>query len=232
MISIFKTQKKIYELFVTEFVCNKFGLSEFFAENFTEEKNFFSALDVGCGVGPISIYLAEEFQAKVTAVDINVQAVECCRKNIEKYNLQKNIFPIEGNFAEVYKNFSKKFHLIVSNPPINTNIDKKFSLRNFSSSDFENYQFLTNSWHDEQGFDLTDYILIAGKKLLTYDGKIFFVCCDIDCEPESYIEKKSAMYDYKSKLICREKISASKLGITSRKFVTSYIFACRLKNSC
>ena len=230
MISIFKTQKKIYELFVTEFVCNRFGLAEFFADNFVSEKNFFSALEVGCGVGPISIYLAEKFQAKVTAVDINIQAVKCCRKNIEKYNLQKNISVIDGNFADVYKNFSKKFDLIVSNPPIDTNFDK--TIKKNSLSSFENYQFLTNSWRDEQGFDLTDYIFIARKKLLTDDGKIFFVCCDIDCEPESYIEKKSSMYGYNSKLICREKISASKLGITSRNFVTSYIFVCRLKNFC
>lgn len=228
MISIFKTGKKIYELFVTEFVCNKFGLAEFFAENFIEEKKFFCALDAGCGVGPISIYLAEEFQAKVTAVDINSQAIECCRKNINKYNLQKNIFAIEGNYAEVYKNFLKKFHLIVSNPPINTDVDKKILNKNFPS-DFEKYQFLTNSWCDGQGLDLTDYILISGKKLLTYDGRIFFVCCDIDCDPENYIEKKSEMYGYETELICREKISATKLGISSKNFVTSYIFVCKLK---
>lgn len=228
MISIFKTRQKIYELFVTEFVCNKFGLAEFFAETFIEEKKFFRALDAGCGVGPISIYLAEEFQAKVTAVDINSQAIECCRKNIDKYNLQKNIFAIEGNYAEVYKNLSQKFHLIVSNPPINTNVGKKILNKN-SPSDFEKYQFLTNSWHDEEGLELTDYILTSGKKLLTHDGKIFFVCCDIDCDPENYIEKKSEMHGYETELICQEKIAASKLGISSLNFVTGYIFVCRRK---
>lgn len=229
--SLFKTPSKDYDLLTTEFVCNKFGLAELFAEKFAAYNlKCSTALDAGCGAGTLSIYLAEQFSAKVTAIDINPQAVACCKRNVERYDLSKNISVMEGNFADLYSTFKENsFRLIVSNPPIDVGskaempaTDGTFTLMNRSK-----YQFLTNSWHDSRGLDLTDYILIAGRKLLTADGAVILICCDADGEPEEYVLNKADKYKYSVNLLCKKKIHITALGITStdKNFVNGYIWS-------
>ena len=65
---------------VDKYVCNKFGLAEVFAEQFDNIYNEFPTeiLDVGCGVGPLSIFLADKYHCQVTATDINALACMLC----------------------------------------------------------------------------------------------------------------------------------------------------------
>ncbi len=225
--SIFKTPARDYDLITTEFVCNKFGLAEFFAENFPRfDLKCANVLDVGCGAGALSIYLAEQFSAKVLAVDLNPQAAACCRKNVEKYNLAKKIAVMEGNFAELYKTLDENsFDLIVSNPPIDADYKFITDSEDFSAMNDSKYKFLTNSWHDERGFDLTDYILLARQNLLAEDGNIVLICCDAEGNPDKYLKNKANRYGCDIKLLCKEKIPVEKLGITflNRAFVNGYI---------
>lgn len=232
--AIFKTPARDYDLLATEFVCNKFGLAEFFAENFPRYNlKFYNVLDVGCGAGSLSIYLAEQFAAKVSAVDINPQAVDCCRNNIVRYNLVEKISVTEGNFAQLYKTFAKNsFELIISNPPIgiNSEVNFKFTAENFDAMNYAKYKFLTNNWRDESGFDLTEYILIAGKYLLTEGGNIILICCDVEGNPEQYIKNQAHKYNYELDLLFKDKIAVTKLGINflNMEFVNGYIWL--LKN--
>lgn len=71
-------------------------------------------LDLGTGSGCISIALAKNLpNAKVFALDISTEALEIARFNAKKNNVEINF--ITSNMLEW--NSSKKFDIIVSNPP-------------------------------------------------------------------------------------------------------------------
>jgi release factor glutamine methyltransferase len=74
------------------------------------------ALDIGCGSGAISVSLAAE-NAKffLTALDISTVACETTKVNAEKNNVSKKI-EIENADFQSWSS-SKKFDLVVSNPP-------------------------------------------------------------------------------------------------------------------
>ncbi|MEH6949589.1 methyltransferase domain-containing protein [Bacillus sp. JJ634] len=65
----------------------------------TEEINKTSRiLDVGCGTGQTSAYLAEQYGAKVTGMDINSIMVEKAKSRMRKYELPVEI--IQGSIEE------------------------------------------------------------------------------------------------------------------------------------
>lgn len=70
-------------------------------------------LDFGCGYGPIGIYLKKTFDVNVDMIDINKRALSLALKNAKINNAEVNIF--ESN---IYENVSKKYDVIVTNPPV------------------------------------------------------------------------------------------------------------------
>lgn len=65
----------------------------------TEEINKTSRiLDVGCGTGQTSAYLAEQYEAKVTGMDINAIMVEKAKSRMRRYQLPVEI--IQGSIEE------------------------------------------------------------------------------------------------------------------------------------
>lgn len=71
-------------------------------------------LDVGCGYGVISIVLASLIDATLEGIDINRRALHLAKENA-KLNRVSNVKFLESN---VYENVSKKYHYIITNPPI------------------------------------------------------------------------------------------------------------------
>ena len=72
-------------------------------------------LDVGCGYGTIGVTLAKiNSDVNVTMVDVNLRAIDLCKRAIEKNGLT-NAIVFESN---VYENVAEKYDVIVSNPPI------------------------------------------------------------------------------------------------------------------
>lgn len=69
-------------------------------------------LDLGTGSGCIAITIANEIDAKVTAVDISSKALDVARHNALKY--QKNIIFIESN---MFDKVTGRYDVIISNPP-------------------------------------------------------------------------------------------------------------------
>lgn len=60
-----------------------------------------NVLNIGCGAIPFTaIHIAKITGAKVTAMDIDEEAVEKCKKYLKKYKLDKNITVIQGNGEE------------------------------------------------------------------------------------------------------------------------------------
>ncbi|MBO5954419.1 MAG: class I SAM-dependent methyltransferase [Clostridia bacterium] len=82
-------------------------------------------LDLGCGLGVISIALIKKFNITFDMVDINKTAVKLSKENLVKNNVQNNaqVFYSDG-FSEVKNNYD----FIVTNPPIKTGKKLLFDL--------------------------------------------------------------------------------------------------------
>lgn len=205
-----------FRLYVDEFVCNKFGFAELFTENyFRLEIKPKNALDVGCGVGPLSIFLADK-DIYVDAIDINPIATKLCNLNVNKYRLNKYLNIICDDFSAY--NFTKKYDLIISNPPIdisrnniiNKNIKEQVKKGCINSDIFS---FITNSWKDENYLDLLSHIFIKSRELLTKEGVIILIFGDIDKNNYLYVEDLSKKYGLKIKNHIPKKIDFKKVGL-------------------
>lgn len=71
-------------------------------------------LDVGCGYGGLGICLASTTNKIVEMVDVNLRALELCKRNSE-LNEIGNIKIYE---SDIYKNVNQRYSTIVTNPPI------------------------------------------------------------------------------------------------------------------
>ncbi len=73
-------------------------------------------LDMFCGIGPFPVVIAKNNDVKITAIDINENAVKYLNENIHLNKLH-NIKAICGDAREVSKNFNEKFDRIIMNLP-------------------------------------------------------------------------------------------------------------------
>ena len=75
----------------------------------------YSILDLCTGSGCIAISCALAFvNAEVTASDIDADALEVAKKNVENYEMQERVSLCQ---SDGFENIKGKFDLIVSNPP-------------------------------------------------------------------------------------------------------------------
>lgn len=203
MYSEYDTNDVRYLLKTAPFVCNRFGLAEFFAKNYECFGNSegVRALDVGCGALPLGIFLADQKRCKVVGVELNPIAYKCAWKNLEMLKLNDSIELIRENFA-VYSEWydGPKFDLIVANPPINDKISKediiKYAGDTFERIDGTKYSYLTNSWHSSEGKDLLDYIFEFGARNLKLDGRILIVFCTIDFSSPDFVYQKAEVNEF------------------------------------
>ena len=73
-----------------------------------------SLLDVGCGYGTFGVSLKSAYPfLKVEMVDVNERAINLSKKNLQKNNLDAEVYS-----SNVYDNILGKYDLIVTNPPI------------------------------------------------------------------------------------------------------------------
>lgn len=71
-------------------------------------------LEVGCGTGCISLSLAKEAGAQVTATDISPDAVACATRNVEALELGEHVQIVETDCVD---GIGGPFDVLVSNPP-------------------------------------------------------------------------------------------------------------------
>ena len=82
-------------------------------------------LDLGCGLGVISIALIKKYNLKFDMVDINNTAVKLSKQNLMKNNVQKNANVFYSNG---FNDVSKEYDFIITNPPIKTGKKLLFEL--------------------------------------------------------------------------------------------------------
>lgn len=71
-------------------------------------------LDLGCGYGPIGIYLAKKTNAKIDMVDINKRAISLAKENI----ILNNVHNAKAYISNIYESVENKYDYIITNPPI------------------------------------------------------------------------------------------------------------------
>lgn len=81
-------------------------------ENVSENKKI---LDVGGGVGVISIVLAKVLNYDCTMLEINKRAIELAKENIKLNRVENVVRVIE---SDVYEKVEGKYDLVITNPPI------------------------------------------------------------------------------------------------------------------
>ena len=119
-------------------------------------------LDLCTGSGCIGIACAQYFEmAEVDLVDLSVDALEVCQKNINRYELQERVRAIQSDlFAEV----NQRYQLIVSNPPYVNRDD----LTSMPKEYHHEPALALGSGVD--GLEITRQILRQASEYLTEDG--------------------------------------------------------------
>lgn len=80
--------------------------------NLSNKRSF---LDVGCGCGPIGIYIGKSSSNnKVDMIDVNEKVVSLTKKSIELNKLNN----INVYLSNIYENVKLTYDVIITNPPI------------------------------------------------------------------------------------------------------------------
>lgn len=103
--------------------------------------DFISVLEIGTGSGCIAVSIAKNSNSKITAIDNSLEALE-----IAKSNAILNSVKINFVLGDVF-NFSdtKKYDLIVSNPPYVLESEKKIMDKNVLDYEPHNALFVSNN---------------------------------------------------------------------------------------
>lgn len=103
--------------------------------------DFISVLEIGTGSGCIAVSIAKNSNSKITAIDNSLEALE-----IAKSNAILNSVKINFVFSDIF-NFSdtKKYDLIVSNPPYVLESEKKIMDKNVLDYEPHNALFVSNN---------------------------------------------------------------------------------------
>lgn len=90
-----------------------------FEYTYPQEKK---ALDIGCGCGPIGIYLSK-LGFDVDMSDVNKRAIHLSKMAIKEQNLEAKVFE-----SDAYQNITDKYDYIISNPPIRVGKEKLYEI--------------------------------------------------------------------------------------------------------
>ena len=91
-------------------------LIEMICKKIINDKKSLNILDIGCGSGCLLISLLREFsKSRGVGLDISKEALNICKTNINKYNLNHRTKLIHGDMNKI--KIVNKFDIIVSNPP-------------------------------------------------------------------------------------------------------------------
>lgn len=142
-------------------------------------------LDIGTGTGLIALMLAQKSSAKVDVIDIDKDAFEQAKENIENSDWQNRINIFHSSLQQFTNSSENKYDLIVSNPPFFADAYKAGTeARNIAR-------------HTDETLSFDD--LINGVKTLLQPGGKFCVILPFK-EGNDFIEKAAANGLYVHKL--------------------------------
>ena len=151
-------------------------------------------LDIGTGSGCLIISLLKERQNSLaTAVDISKEALKVAKFNAKLHHLENKIkfFNID-----IDKFNSKKYDLIISNPPYINKVDL-----NRLDDDVRLYEPRLALYGGITGFEEIKKIIEKSSKLLKYNGKLII---EIGEKQKNYIIKILQKNGFYIKKICKD----------------------------
>lgn len=146
-------------------------------ENLNLESIHGNVLDIGCGYGPIGIYIAKNTNSNVHMIDVNRRSLTLARKNAELNNVSVYIYE-----SDAYENVTEKFDFIISNPPIRVGKSILYQIL------FDAKKYLKKNgelWiviHKDQGAKSTmkDLETEYNVTLVTKNKGFYIICCRIN----------------------------------------------------
>ncbi|MBS1759976.1 MAG: methyltransferase [Bacteroidetes bacterium] len=131
------------------------------AQQLSESKNDVSTvLDIGGGTGLLSLMLAQKNNtAKIDVLEIDIEATAQAKENVEQSPFSNQIQIINAD-ARTY-HFSKKYNVIISNPP-------------FYENELKGNDAVKNIAHHNDGLSITELLKII-KDNLAANGKFFLL---------------------------------------------------------
>lgn len=135
------------------------------ADFFTEKKRMQSILDMGCGAGPISLYLTTKTTLPITGIDIQKPLIDLAKENAKINQCEEQLTFLEADIKAIPQTFkSQSFDAVIVNPPF-------FKMHEKSPlNDLETKRIMRHEWKVTW-----DDILNASKHVLTNQGQLFFV---------------------------------------------------------
>ena len=124
-----------------------------------------SILDIGTGSGCIILSLLGNLDKSVgLGVDVSNKAILIANKNAERHELSNRVKFLNKSFESI---FSKKFDLIVSNPPY---IERK-NIKNLSE-DIKRFEPIMALDGGHDGLDLIKKVIYKSKRILKINGTL------------------------------------------------------------
>ena len=122
-------------------------------------------LDIGTGSGCIILSLLSNLEKSVgLGVDVSNKAILIANKNAKRHELSNRVKFLNKSFESI---FSKKFDLIVSNPPY---IERK-NIKNLSE-DIKRFEPIMALDGGHDGLDLIKKVIYKSKKILKIKGTL------------------------------------------------------------
>jgi tRNA1(Val) A37 N6-methylase TrmN6 len=122
-------------------------------------------IDLGCGLGAVSLYLSLKTNAEIVGIDIQKDVIDLANKSIAYNQLDTKIRCYQRDIKHAYKDFeTNQFDVVVCNPPFYKSNEVK------QQNDLES---LSLSRH-EVSLNLND-LFLATKRLLSNGGKFYFI---------------------------------------------------------
>ncbi|MFA7367663.1 MAG: tRNA1(Val) (adenine(37)-N6)-methyltransferase [Bacilli bacterium] len=122
-------------------------------------------MDLGCGNGPIPLFLTMKTNAKIYGVEIQNEIFDMAKRSVELNNFEKQITILHDDLINIYKKgFANCFNIVTSNPPY-------FKLN--PQSNLNKNEYLTIARHEVK-VKLED-IITEAKKLLVDGGSLYLV---------------------------------------------------------
>ena len=131
-----------------------------------QENNYYKILDLCCGSGCIGISILKNSKNKVeiSFSDISKEALEVCKKNIKKHKVNRYSKILN---QDLYGKDSKKYDLIVSNPPY---VSKKDFIK--LEKNIINFEPRLALISDKNGIYHLEKIILESQKNLKIGGSL------------------------------------------------------------
>ena len=142
----------------------RFSLDSMLLSDFVNTKGASRIIDLGCGNGPIPLFLTLKTKAKIYGIDIQPDVCDLARRSVELNGLSDQIEIIQASIKDIYKIVgANSFSIVTSNPPYFKYTDTSITNKN---------DYLTIARH-ELLITLKD-IVVEAKRLLI-DGGYFYM---------------------------------------------------------